>query len=279
VSERAARDSVPFFRVANRSPPFSSVHRTSQLSFTPAGLTRPSRARLAIGRSFLAKECFALPHVCCVNPQWRPGTYPNHLYLIHACLVHTSHAPAPAPLTSAAITEITLRDPQRWMPETQSAFSHSESPPRSSHPACKSPSTSTSRLAFCAPAPVFILTSKRSWTVGRKKKRTPFSSNDVWAPGNQAIIVALKVADDTATCHACHRRRCRLCSQRLESRNSVFRDKIVRNSMHCHTVCSQFILSISAITGMAITFFCPWTALSHYEAMKPRDSDLHSLER
>jgi hypothetical protein len=60
----AARDLV---RVAIRSPPFSSVHRASQLSFTPAGPTRPSRARLAIGRSFSAKECFALPHVCCVN--------------------------------------------------------------------------------------------------------------------------------------------------------------------------------------------------------------------
>ena len=146
-------------------------------------------------------------------------------------------------------------------------------------PACKTPSPSTSRLASCAPAPVFILTSKCSWTVGRRKGGHHFRAIMCGHQKNQAIIVALKVADDTATCHACLRRRCGLCGQRLESRNSVFRDKIVRNSMHCHTVCSQFILSISAITGMAITFLCPWTALSHYEAMKPCDSDLHSLER
>lgn len=126
---------------------------------------------------------------------------PNHPYLIHACLVHTSQAPAPVPLSGAALTasEIRLRDPQRRMPENQLAFSGSESPPRSSHPACKTPSPSTSRLASCALAPIFIFTSECPWTVGRRNGRIPFSSNSVWTPGNQAIIDALKVVDDTAT--------------------------------------------------------------------------------
>ena len=269
-----------FFRVAIRSPPLSSVHRTSQLSSTPAGLTGPSRARLAIGRSFSAEECFALPHVCCVN-HLSLSVHPNHPYLIHACLVHPSHAPAPAPLTSAAITEILLRDPQRRMPENQLAFSDSESPPRSSHPACKTPSPSTSRLASCAPAPVFTFKSKRSWTVGQRKGRTPFSSNNVWTPGNhaitRAIIVALKVTDDTATCYACYRRRCRPCSQRLESRNSVFRDKIVRNSTHCHMLPVHPFNFCHYRCGYY--FSLPMDVRSHYEAMKPHDSDLHSLER
>jgi hypothetical protein len=114
----------------------------------------------------------------------------------------------------------------------------------------------------------------------------------MWTPENQAIIVALKVVDDAATLHVCHGRRLDDAGDIGESLGIFFGDwcNTSRNlgtpfsggssaEISRHTVCSPFILSISAITGMTVTFLCPWTALSHYEAMKPRDSDLLSLDR
>lgn len=95
------------------------------------------------------------------------------------CLVRTSHVLAPVPIAAAALTQRarfeTLKDGcpksisvQRF--RIASAFKY---PPVK----LESLESSTSRLASCAPAPVFIktiFTSECSWTVGRRNRRTPF---------------------------------------------------------------------------------------------------------